>query len=110
MNEQTLITPQPKKRSSKQQASIQIYSRNIASLLNDAGIPYKVLIANLSIDHTEESIKNIFREIGRAKFGKSSTSYLTTKECIECYEEFNRILSQFGIHEPWPSDEHFREI
>lgn len=98
-----------KTRTTKQQAGIQIFSRNIATMLNDAGIPYKVLIANIRIDHTEESIKNILREIGRVKFGKDSTAKWTTKECQEIYEDFNRITSEFGVHEPWPSSEIFRE-
>lgn len=98
-----------KQRSKKQQAGIQLYARQLADKLNEAGVPYKVLLANLEIDHSEESIKSIFREIGRVKYGKSSTSKLTTKECMGCYEEINRITSGLGLHIPWPSWEQFRE-
>lgn len=90
-------------RSKKQQASLQIFCRSLADELNDAGITQKVLMAYFNIDHSEESIKSIFREIGRIKFGKDSTSKLSTKECTSVFDELNRITSALGISVPWPS-------
>jgi hypothetical protein len=50
---------------------------------NNSGIDMKVLVSNLRVDTTPESIKSIFREIGRLKYGKVSTADLTTKEVNE---------------------------
>ena len=95
-------------RSKKQQASLQIYCRKLANTLNEAGISQKVLLEAFEIDNSEESIKSLFREIGRKKYGKTSTAKLTTKECTDVYEEVNRGTSLKGVHEPWPSEEELR--
>lgn len=95
-------------RTKKQQASLQIFCRNLADQLNEAGISQKVLLENFEIDNSEESIKNLFRQIGLQKYKKKSTADLTTKECQLVYEEVNRGTSLKGVHEPWPSEEEVR--
>jgi hypothetical protein len=52
-----------------------------------------------------ETIKSLFRLIGGAKFRKYSTTELTAKELMDCYEEINRHLATKGIHIPFPSIE-----
>lgn len=97
-------TPQ-KLRSGQQNKSLHVYCTEVATELNNAGIGMKALIENLQIDHTKESVKTIWRAIAKAKYGKESTTELTSKEIQEVYEEFNRLLAQFGIHLAWPSIE-----
>ena len=92
-------------RSKKQRASLQIYCRNLANTLNEAGISQRLLLEAFEIDNSEESIKNLFRQIGKQKYGKDSTAKLTTKEVIDIYDEVNRATSLLGVHQAWPSEE-----
>ena len=94
-----------KQRTDQQRKSLEVYCREIAQMLNESGITYRVLIQSLDIDNSQENIKDIIRTIGTAKYKKISTADLTTKELQYCYEEFNRIIAKFGVHLPWPSEE-----
>ncbi len=94
-----------KTRSLQQNKSLHVYCEELAGELNNAGVTMKALIENLQIDHTKESVKAIWRAIAKAKFQKESTTELTTKELQEVYEELNRLVSAFGIHIAWPSQE-----
>lgn len=97
-----------KQRSRKQQACIQIYARNLADKLNEAGISQQLLLSHFDIDWSEESLKAIFRQIGKQKYGKNSTADLSTIQCNEIYDEMNRRTSLEGVSEPWPSEEEIR--
>lgn len=88
-----------------QNRSMHKYFEELAIELNNAGITMQALIEELHIDHTKESVKSIWRAIAKAKYGKESTTELTTKEIDEVYEEFNRLVANFGIHIAWPSIE-----
>lgn len=100
------MTDTPEKiRTPKQNNSEHKLFEEVAVELNNHGISMKALIENLEINHTKYSVKAVFRAIGKAKFGKDSTAKLTTKETQECYEEFNRMLSSYGIFIAWPSVE-----
>lgn len=94
-----------RKRTIRQNKSIHKWFEEVSRECNDRGIDMKVLVENLRVDTTPESIKDIFREIGRAKYGKHSTADLTTKELMECYEEFNRLLGTHSLHIGFPSQE-----
>ncbi len=92
-----------KLRTRKQQNSLQLYCRELAGMLNEAGISQKVFFESLEADYTENTIKDLFKSYARKKYGKDSTTKLTTKEMMDLYEEINRHTSKFGIHLPWPS-------
>lgn len=91
------------KRTQRQNRSLHLWFQEISRECNNSGIDMKVLVSNLRVDTTPESIKAIFREIGKVKFGKVSTADLTTKEVNECFEEFNRLLGLNGLHISFPS-------
>lgn len=92
------------KRTSKQNNSIHLLFEEIARELNNSGIDMRVLIKNLQVSHTKKSVKGIWKAICEAKYGKKSTTELTSKEIDEVYDEFNRLLSEFGIHVAFPSN------
>lgn len=93
------------KRTDKQNRAIHVFFNEVSRECNDRGIDMKVLVENLRVDTSPESIKDIFRQIGFVKYGKKSTADLTTKELMDCYEEFNRLLGQSSLHIPFPSQE-----
>ena len=92
-------------RTSQQNKSLHVYCTELATELNNAGISMRALIADLHIDHTKESVKSIWRAIAKAKYGKDSTTELTTKELQAVYEEMNRMVGNMGIYMAWPSQE-----
>ena len=95
-----------KQRTLQQNKSLHLFCRNVANSLNDAGIEMHLFLKDIEVPWSETVIKDIWKAIEYAQTGtKKSTTEMTTKECIEIYETFNRHLSQYGIHEPWPSVE-----
>lgn len=96
---------QQKQRSHQQNRSLHKYCTEVATELNNAGISMKAFVKDIQVDHTMESVKNIWRAIAREKFGKSSTANLTSKEMNAVYEEVNRHLAGFGLHISFPSEE-----
>ena len=80
------------KRTNLQNKSLHKWFEEVSRECNNSGIDMKVLVSNLRVDTTPESVKSVFREIGKVKYGKSSTAELTTKEGNECFEECNRLL------------------
>ena len=91
------------KRTIKQNKSLHKYFEELSRELNNNGVDVKVLVSNLRVDATHEMVKNIFRTIGKEKFGIISTSELTTKQVNECFEEFTRLLANVDIYIPFPS-------
>lgn len=96
---------QEKKRSLAQNASLHRWCEETARELNNSGISKSVFYQNIEADYTMENIKELWRSFARTKYGKNSTTELTTKEFTEIYEECNRHLSQFGLYMPFPSEE-----
>lgn len=92
------------KRTPRQNNSIHLLFEEIARELNNAGIDMTVLVKNLQVSHTKESVKGIWKAICEAKYSKKSTTELTSKEIDEVYDEFNRLLAEHGIHVPFPSN------
>ena len=95
------------KRTTKQNNSIHLWFEEVARELNDRGIDMRVLVKNLQVSHTKDSIKGVWKAIAEAKYGKKSTTELTTKEVDEVFDEFNKLLAEFDIHLPFPSNEYF---
>jgi hypothetical protein len=93
------------KRTDLQNKSLHLYCQQVSDTLNEAGIGYKTLITGLEIEQSMETIKSVIRLIGGAKYRKYSTAELTTKELMDCYEEFNKHLATLGVHVPFPSQE-----
>lgn len=91
------------KRTEKQSRSIHLWFEEVARELNDRGIDMRVLVKDLQVTHTKESVKGIWKAIGEAKYGKGSTTQLTSKEIDEIYDEMNRLLSEFDIHIAFPN-------
>lgn len=92
-------------RTLQQNKSLHVYCEELATELNNTGITMQALIEELHIDHTKESVKSIWRAIAKAKYGKDSTTELTTHEIQAVYEEMNRMIAAKGIHIAWPSIE-----
>jgi hypothetical protein len=90
-------------RTNKQNRALHKFFEESAVELNNAGISQKVLLEYLEVEHTAHSVKALFRAIGRAKFGKTSTADLTTVEVQECFEEIVRLFAQHGIVMNFPS-------
>ena len=98
-----------KKRTLKQNRSLHKWCTEVAVELNNRGIGQKVLLERVEVDHSMESIKSIWRAICRAKFGKTSTTELTTSEINNVYDEMTRMLSEYDVHVSFPSQENTEE-
>lgn len=96
---------QQRKRTLQQNRSLHKYCTEVANELNGAGVTMKAFVKDIQVDHTMESVKNVWRAIAREKFGKSSTANLSSKEITQIYEEVNRHLASFGLHISFPSEE-----
>lgn len=91
------------KRTITQNKSLHKYFEEVSRELNNHGVDVKVLVENLRVDSTPHLVKDIFRAIGKTKFGITSTSELTTIQVNECYDEFNRMLASVDISISFPS-------
>lgn len=92
-----------KQRTEAQNRALHLWCEQVATALNEAGIPYKLLVESAEITNTMESTKSLFRLIAGAKFGLTSTTALSTKQLMEVWEDFNEILARRGVHIPFPS-------
>ena len=95
----------PKLRTNAQNRALHKYATEVAIELNNAGISQSVFYKNIEADYTMENIKELWRSFARTKYGKKSTTQLTTREINEIYDEVNRHIAQFGIHVAFPSQE-----
>ena len=99
-----------KQRTSKQQAAIEVYCRELAILLNDAGFDQRKVLAamkeGVEIPNSQESVKELWREIQKAILDKESTKKLERPEVSRVYGVFNRwTASTFGISMNFPSED-----
>ena len=96
------LTVKPEGRTSKQQAAIEVFCRELAGALNDAGIDQRVLLDGMKkseIPNTQASIKeNVYKVILKALQGKDSTTKMNTVEPNQVYESIHRAFSDRG----WP--------
>lgn len=99
----------PKQRTAQQNKSAHLYFSEVARELNNAGIGMANFLKDFEIDVTPQSVKDVFRAIGKAKYGKESTADLTTTELQGCWEEFNRALGDRGVNIPFPSSTGFTD-
>ena len=90
-------------RSLAQNRSLHAYCEDIAREATNAGIEVQAFVKNTGASITPALVKEIWRAIGKVKFGKEHTSELTTKEFTEVYEEVNKHISQWGLEVSFPS-------
>lgn len=98
---------QTNRRTLSQNAALHLYCDMIAQAMTEAGITQRELIGRFKrgfeLPVTGHMIKAIFREVGRAMYGKESTADLSTTEISEVYrvvdERFGEVT---GVTCPWP--------
>lgn len=76
--------------------------------LNEAGIPYKIIIGKKEIEGiwTLENLKALFRIIAQHLYCTQSTAKLSTSQMSECYQVFaERIGANTGVYTEWHSNE-----
>lgn len=100
-----------RQRSDQQRKAIEVYCRELAKALNDAGLDQRSVLAAMSegveIPWRQESIKDVlWRRVQTAQTGKQSTTQLSRQEVGQIYEIVNRWTSDtFGVGVPWPERE-----
>ena len=94
-----------KQRTIQQNRALHKYCAELAQELNNAGVSVEAVMKNLEADFSMETVKMMWRAFAKAKYGKESTTQLTSKEINEVYDEVNRHISQFGIYMSFPSQE-----
>lgn len=105
MEQTPLNNKEERLRTQLQNKALHEWCQQLADTCNEIGITQAVLLQGLEVNNSMESVKAVFRAMGKAKFGKASTAQLTTKEVMDIYEEFNRHTAKIGIHIPWPSSD-----
>lgn len=103
------MTDNLKQRTIQQNRALHLYFQILADTLNDAGLDMKkILKPEIDIPWNKDTVKNfLWRPIQKAQINKKSTTELTTREIDLVFNTLNRHLSQFGIHESFPS---FQEV
>lgn len=91
----------------RQSRALHLWCDEVARELNNSGIDMSVLVRNLQVSHTKESVKAIWKAIAQAKYGKTSTTQLTSKELNDVYDEMNKMLASVGIHLAFPDNTYY---
>jgi hypothetical protein len=100
------VSKKKKPRSYRQNKSLHMLCQQIADYCVETGITTEVITRNFEVYPSMETIKDMFRQVGKEKFGKNSTANLTTVELQQCYEEVSRHISEItGEYFVWPSEE-----
>jgi tRNA A37 threonylcarbamoyltransferase TsaD len=94
-----------KQRSLAQNRSLHKFCTELADEANNHGISMKAVIQDLQVDWSMEGVKSIIHAISKAKYQKTSTADLTTKELSDCCKEVQKIFLEQGIHVEFPSFE-----
>lgn len=102
-------TPNTKIRSLAQNRALHKWCTECATELSNAGVTVQAFIKDIEADFTMETVKMMWRAFAKAKYGKESTTQLTSKQINEVYDECNRHLAKFEIHLPFPSQEQTEE-
>ena len=92
-------------RTSAQNRAMHMWLSQVATALNDAGLPMqKVLTVDLDWDG-ETAKEYLWRPVQKSLLKKDSTTQLTKEEVTRVYETLNRLLGEkWGIHVPFPND------
>lgn len=92
----------------KQTSSIHVYFRQLAKVLNDAGLDMRQMLKkDIDIPWTEELVKEfLWKDIQEIAVGVKSTKKLTTKETTQVYDILNKHLGEkLNVHVPFPSND-----
>jgi len=96
------------KRTDQQRKAIEVYCREVANALNDAGFDLKAVIEAkpIPVSCTQENIKEIiFKAIMKALYNKTSTAELEKIEVNDVYMHMHKWLAeQFGINIEFPKE------
>lgn len=94
-------------RTSKQNRALHPYCTHVAEALNGAGFTQRSFYKEpLDLDFTMENVKDMYRFIGKKKWGVAKTSEMTTVQLIEATEEVIRACAVRGVElPPWPCNE-----
>jgi len=97
-----------KPRSPKQQAALEVYFREAAKKLNDAGIYHqmnaKFMKGDIEIPWTQESFKTFWKQIQNTMYEIESTTEIHSDKVAKVYDAINRgLVERTGIHIPFPS-------
>lgn len=92
--------------SSQQRKSIHKGCQNIADILIENGVSLNAVIKNIEIRPTMHSVKDIFRAIGKSKYGVDSTEELKSTQIDPIWEELVKGVSEItGVEINFPSRE-----
>jgi len=99
------------KRTPAQQAAIEVYCREVARSLNDAGFDLELVLKAkpMAVSCTQENIKEtLFKPVMHALYPEiTSTTKLEKMHVTDVYEHMNRWLANTfpeAEHVPFPSD------
>lgn len=98
-----------KRRTDQQRKAIEVYCRDLAQALNDAGWDQRAVLAamreGVELPWSQPRAKDVlWREVQQAMLGKESTTKLDPKEVSRVYETLNRWTSStLGVGVPFPS-------
>ena len=97
-------------RTRAQQGAMELYFKNAAEELNDAGvyqeINSKFFKKTLTIPWTKYSYKEFWRSVQMAMFGIKSTKDLPAGDVSKVYDVINKaMIERAGIHIPFPQKE-----
>lgn len=98
-------------RTSKQNRSLHLFFTLLAYEMKEQGLDMRtVLKPSIEITPTMELCKEyLWRPIQIAKYGKASTTEITTKELQAIYQDLDRFfLSKHQINLPFPSEDNLK--
>lgn len=102
------IKRKAKQRTDQQRKAIEVYCRELAKTLNDAGLDQRAVLAQMregvEISWNQDTVKDtLWRRIQVAILGKESTTKLNADEVTRVYDTLNRWTgTTFGIAVQFP--------
>lgn len=88
-------------RSTRQNAALHAWFRDVANELNAKGIDYKHFFTRFDFEFTEHSVKDhLWKPVQKAVLGTDETHKLERDQVSKIYDVLNRKLSEHGIHIP----------
>lgn len=87
----------------KQRGAVHVYFEELSNELLNSGKDFNVMLKDVKVSPTPKILKDVFREMGKLKFGIESTEDLTPKQVTEVWEDYNVWLSNYGVHITFPS-------
>ena len=88
-------------RTTRQNAAIHAFFRDVATELNAKGIDYQHFFTRFDFEFTEHSVKDhIWKPVQKAVLGFEETHKLERDQVSKIYDILNRKLSEHGIFVP----------